>query len=621
MKPYRSPILLLLVSAATLGAFVPAASADIPYVYDVENTGADFPAPTFPSYEWLPIVRPLPDTFRFFDGTRDTSFASWERRRNEIKASIEQWEIGPKPDTSDLEITAVYNLPVPPATAGRLIVTITRPSNGRVVTLNSKAWIPSTATWGEGPFPVLIPMVGGGGTGSNGPTYGQLGSVLSSRPVATIDFVHNNVTSSGGGDKTNNPFYLMYPEFAPPGAGGVNTTNDHGQYAAWSWGVSRLIDGIIIATQQAVNPLPVDPSHIAVNGCSYAGKMALFAGAFDERIALTAAIESGGGGAPVWRASQEIEGNREVESLTNTDYRWFSSTRMRQFSQNNVYKLPHDHHDLMAMVAPRALFATGNTGFLWLANRPNYVSSRATQKVYETLGVGDRFGFVIDGNHGHCAIPASQVPVLAAFVDKFLLGMDDVDTEVRTHPFGDEFDYERWTAWWGSDKTTLNDWNPGNGKLVQYVNRPVDVWGGSTVKAGYAVALPFEHAESTVKLVGGSVQLDVLNPDGRSYTITVPFDNLTSSYLVPENNMGWFPSANQKSPLTYQGSAVAGIGGSVKNVVFSAVGANLTTGAGNPAGPGLDTNTGDPIDVRFHVDTGTGGANGSWSPTTTVANP
>jgi hypothetical protein len=198
--------------------------------------------------------------------------------------------------------------------------------------------------------------------------------------------------------------------------------------------------------------------------------------------------------------------------------------------------------------------------------------------------------------------------------------MDDVDTEVRTHPFGDDFDYARWTAWWGSDKPTISDWNPGNGKLVQYVNRPVDVWGGATVKAGFAVSLPFEHLESTVNMVGGSVQLDVLNPDGRSYTITVPFEN-NLAYVIPENNTGWFPSANQKSALTYQGSAVAGIGGSVKNVVFSAVGANLTSGAGNPAGPGLDTNTGDPIDVRFHVDTGTGGANGSWSPTVTVANP
>src|SRR5512145_2399912 len=99
MKRYRSQMISLLVSVAALGAFAPGALADdIPLVYDVENTGAHFPAPTFASFEWLPIVRPLPDPFRFFDGTRDTSYASWERRRNEIKASVEEWEIGPKPD-------------------------------------------------------------------------------------------------------------------------------------------------------------------------------------------------------------------------------------------------------------------------------------------------------------------------------------------------------------------------------------------------------------------------------------------------------------------------------------------------------------------------------------------
>jgi hypothetical protein len=227
---------------------------------------------------------------------------------------------------------------------------------------------------------------------------------------------------------------------------------------------------------------------------------------------------------------------------------------------------------------------------------------------------------VIDGGHNHCAIPASQVPVLANFVDKFLLGITDADTNVRTHPFGDAFDYERWTAWWGTDEPTFpRDWNPGNGKLVMAMNRPLEVWASSNVRAGYTVALPFEHPASTVALVGGSVQLDVLNADGRSYTLTVPFANTT--YLIPENDTSWFPAAQQKSALTYQGSATANFGGSVKNLVFSAVGANLTAGAGNPAGPGLDTDTGHPVDVRFHADTGTGGANGSWSDTATVANP
>ena len=34
-----------------------------PLVYNVENTGANFPAPNFPSFGQLPITRPLPDPF------------------------------------------------------------------------------------------------------------------------------------------------------------------------------------------------------------------------------------------------------------------------------------------------------------------------------------------------------------------------------------------------------------------------------------------------------------------------------------------------------------------------------------------------------------------------------
>jgi hypothetical protein len=587
------------------------ATARIPRVYSEENTGAHFAAPTFPDFGRLPIVRPLPDPFRFFDGTRSTSFSEWERRRREISGSIQTWEIGPKPDASDLQITAEYTPPASADAAGRLIVTITRPSNGRTVTLNSKAWLPQ----GSGPFPVFIPMTGGPGASTSGPSYGQLSSVLSSRPIATVDFVHNQVTASGGGDKSNDPFYLLYPEFAAPGG---EAPNDHGQYAAWSWGVSRLIDGIVLASRQASNPLPVNTSAIAVSGCSYAGKMALFAGAFDERIALTLPIESGGGGAPAWRVMQEIEGNREVESLTNTNYRWFSTSRMQQFSQNNVYKLPHDHHELGAMVAPRALLWTGNTDYRWLGNRPNYISSRAVEKVYDTLGIGDRFGFVIDGGHGHCAIPASQVPVFGAFVDKFLLGVEGADTNVRTHPYGGGLDPERFTAWWGRETPFFpRNWDAGDGKLVQHVERSLTIPDGGTVRAFFSVSLPSPHPEAAVTMVGGSVQLDIRNPDGRSHTLTVPFAN-NLGYVIPENFTGWIPSSIVNVPPAFVGTATAEVGGAVTNVVFSALGANLTPGAGNAAGPGLFTTADSPVNVRFHVDTGTSAGRGDWSATATV---
>src|SRR5581483_5922420 len=145
--------------------------------------------------------------------------------------------------------------------------------------------------------------------------------------------------------------------------------------------------------------------------------MALFSGAFDERIALTIAQESGGGGATSWRYSH-TETAGSVESLENTDHNWFSEG-MFQFGNNNVSKLPIDHHELMAMCAPRALFVTANPDYVWLSNPSCYVCSRAVEQIYNTLGIPDRFGFSIVGGHAHCTLPSSEDPEVGAFLDKF----------------------------------------------------------------------------------------------------------------------------------------------------------------------------------------------------------
>lgn len=91
---------------------------------------------------------------------------------------------------------------------------------------------------------------------------------------------------------------------------------------------------------------------------------------------------------------------------------------------------------------------------------------------------------------------------------------------------------------------------------------------------------------------------------------------------IPAVTDAWFPSPNAKSPLVWQGSAVPVFGGRVTDLFFSAIGKPQPangSGAGTPAGPGLFTDTGDPVNVRFHADGGGNGAGGSWSPTVTVA--
>ncbi|PJJ59927.1 glucuronyl esterase domain-containing protein [Hymenobacter chitinivorans] len=389
--------------------------AQIPLVYSAENTGATCTAPPLPTFSQLPVVQPLTDPFMWSDGRgRSTSFSTWECRRNEIKAEIENYEIGAKP-TRPQNITASY-------AAGILTVNVTVSS--QTLTLTSEVVLPT----GSGPFPAII--------GMNSASGSVPADIFTSRNIATIRYNHNQVTTYGNPQLTD-PYYRLYPD---------QNLDNAGQYSAWAWGVSRLIDGLELVQAS----LPVNLSRLGVTGCSYAGKMALFSGAFDERIALTIAQESGGGGAPAWRVSETLGA---VEKLGATDYKWFRED-MKQFADANVAKLPHDHHELMAMIAPRALLVTGNTDFEWLANPSAYVSARAAHEVWKTFGIGDRFGFYIDGGHNHCAIPTTQRPAVEAFVDKFLVGNTSVNTNIMVHPYP-QLNYQRWYQWWGTNNPVL----------------------------------------------------------------------------------------------------------------------------------------------------------------------
>ncbi|MCA9061211.1 MAG: hypothetical protein KDA85_22010, partial [Planctomycetaceae bacterium] len=83
-----------------------------------------------------------------------------------------------------------------------------------------------------------------------------------------------------------------------------------------------------------------------------------------------------------------------------------------------------------------------------------YVSCRAAHEVWKAFGVGDRFGFSILGGHGHCRLPDDQRPEVEAFVDRFLLGVTNVDTNVTKHPF-DDVNHEQWYDGWLKGKSTF----------------------------------------------------------------------------------------------------------------------------------------------------------------------
>ena len=394
----------------------------LPLVYPAENTGANFEKPKKLTPNQMESCATLPDPFAWSDGSgRSEDFADWEKRRNEIKAEVEYYEIGEKPEVDRDDVDATFE-------NGKLTVTVKVGEN--IATLSSSISIPQ----GDGPFPILITM---GMSGLSGQFEG----------CASMSFSHDQVAKyeSTSTRYKNDPFNVLYPELY-----------DNGNYSKWAWGVSRLIDGLEIATEKG-QLKNIDLKHIAVTGCSYAGKMAMFCGAFDERIALTVAQEPGGGGASAWRtiAYTAKKFGISVEGIGNTNYSWFM-TSMQNFNGKQDI-LPHDHHEILAMCAPRALLVIGNPDMEWLCDYSTYITCRAAEKIYETFGIEDRFGFVIDGGHGHCSSTAAENAAVKAFVQKFMLGDTTVNTMIRTVTSGssyptlgdmDEDEYEQWYAEW-----------------------------------------------------------------------------------------------------------------------------------------------------------------------------
>ncbi len=335
--------LKLTLSLILAAGFSAACSTEIPLVFDKENTSASYAVPVMKSLEDLEAVETLPDPLAFSDGSgRVRKYSQWERRRAEILAELQHYEVGFKPDTPRECIKARMS-------GDTLIADIT--VNGETLTIRSLIIYPE----GDGPFPAVIGI--GMGAGSLPP------QIFKDRNIAMIAF----------------PFWEV-----------MSHTQKRGQ--------------------EPLNRLYPDNLEIG----SYAA----------------------------WRVSETL-GN--VETLGRTNYSWFKES-MRVFSEENVKKLPFDHHELCALVAPRALLVFGNPDYEWLADEAGYVSCVAARKVWEEFGIADRMGYSFAVDHMHCMLPESQWPELEAFVDRFLLGKD-VPTEVLTAPMYEDVDVEKWINW------------------------------------------------------------------------------------------------------------------------------------------------------------------------------
>jgi hypothetical protein len=376
-----------------------------PATLSAEDTGYDCEVSS-PSGSNGATSTTLPDPFTKWDGTQVATMEDWRCRRRELVVEVEKVILGEKAppphliggtvsgSISDSDYTVEVDNPDGSTSFGG---TVSLPSGG------------------SAPYPAVI-VIGG---------FNSLNSdVLSSEGIATMSYNNNEIASEASGDFTTGKYYDANP--AQEG----NTS----ALVAWAWGVSRIIDML------EQNPDVIDPTKIAVHGCSRLGKAAFVIGAFDQRIALGLPLEPGTGGPAPLRALPSL-GGQTLQSA-NGEASWFGPMSGRYSSD-----MAADMSDVVAMYAPRGLLMMDNPHIDHLAYKANYLGSAAGAKVYEAMGSDGLWYLGSSGNGSHCAVREEYAAPLRAMIQKFLKGDDSVETGgLDTHSNHGNVDVDGWTS-------------------------------------------------------------------------------------------------------------------------------------------------------------------------------
>lgn len=405
-----------------------------------------------PGVDKLPSRVEMPDPLVMNDGRKVTTAAQWAKRRAEIRQILEYYAVGKAPpppgNVKGREVSS--KLLLNGKVTYRLVHLTFGPNEG--LSLDIGIFTPA----GNGPFPALIspagsppgaprlpllPQGGNQGTGQDallivgpaaaaggsggrgrGPNAGS-GRGVSASPEETIAaanpalahgfaYVMFNNNDCGEDTTLRNPdgswafrttrFYPAYPGY------------DWGLLQGWAWGVSRIVD--YLETDPAI-----DAKKLIVTGVSRTGKSAMIAGAFDDRIALTAPVASSGGGTPAYRFSGADRGGKEgLTEMVRKYPNWFSPHLHEFWGQPD--KLPFDEHWFLALVAPRPFIALEGTHDQNVNANGVRQSFHAALPVFSFLKAGDRLGVSwADRPHG---MVQGDWDALLAFADKFLLGQN-----------------------------------------------------------------------------------------------------------------------------------------------------------------------------------------------------
>jgi hypothetical protein len=159
-----------------------------------------------------------------------------------------------------------------------------------------------------------------------------------------------------------------------------------GAISAWAWGLIKVHDYLKCQDSFEVG-------EVTVIGHSRLGKAALWAGANDTRFARVIANNAGAGAVSLARRNF----GESIEALNERFPHWYCENFKKY--NNNPDQLPVDMHQLLALIAPRALYLASASEDLWADPKGELESLKAAKPVFNLLG-GSEIGYHLrQGGH------------------------------------------------------------------------------------------------------------------------------------------------------------------------------------------------------------------------------